>query len=375
METKFCHSCGTEISGSPIFCHSCGIKLIEGSSNFDNNLKIQKTKKPQSHSYYLDPDKIINASLLSENSILINVTKIYDGANFEEVKYALLESKHRDIVFNKTLKRTIIREFEGFFSDKIFEEYIEGRKKLEPQIKSISLELIKEEVINCASDLDIDLVSKFQSLKPNPSFNDAKYILLEMESRNMVEFKNCSNSTYDIHYFNDTKENYLKIKLENELAIDLKKTNKRLDRYEKDNQNSSNEIKEKKEEILLGEDTEEYVEPPKNGILNSSFSVIITIILVLIIFVGLVFYSGNTRKVESSNSVSNECTGVGSQSCIDNVRQNFSNTGKTILGEQYLGDGRFGISFMDSQHPGAYNATISTDCKCNITSSNVSTMR
>ena len=76
-----------------------------------------------------------------------------------------------------------------------------------------------------------------------------------------------------------------------------------------------------------------------------------------------------------SNSTTNDCTGFGSESCISTVRQNFTNTGKTILGEQYLGDGRFGISFMDSQHPGAYNATISTDCKCNIINSNVSTIR
>ena len=373
METKFCHSCGTKISDSPTFCHSCGVKLIEDSSIVDNNLKIQNNEKVQTHSEYLDPDKIINASLLSEDSILINVTKIFDGANFEEVKYALLESKHRDIVFNKTLKRTIIREFEGLFSDKIFEEYIIEKKKLEPQIKSISIKSEKNEVINCASDLDYDLVFKFQSLKPNPSFNDAKYILLEMESRNMVEFEKFSSSTYDIHYINDARENYLKIKIENELAIDLKKTNKRLDRYENDNQIGSIEIKEIKEEILLVEDTEEYVEPPKNGILNLNRGFLIIAIFILLI--SLALYLGDKKNIPSSNSIAEECTGVGSQSCIDNVRQNFNNTGKTILGEQYLGDGRFGISFMDSQHPGAYNATISTDCKCKITSSNVSTIR
>jgi hypothetical protein len=85
--------------------------------------------------------------------------------------------------------------------------------------------------------------------------------------------------------------------------------------------------------------------------------------------------SANSSNISSSNSVAKECNGVGNESCISSVRQNFNNTGKTILGEQYLGDGRFGISFMDSQHPGAYNATISTDCKCNITNSNVSTIR
>jgi hypothetical protein len=57
------------------------------------------------------------------------------------------------------------------------------------------------------------------------------------------------------------------------------------------------------------------------------------------------------------------------------IRSNFENTGKNILEEQYLGDGRFSISFMDSQYPGAYNARISTDCNCNITSTNISTIR
>lgn len=81
------------------------------------------------------------------------------------------------------------------------------------------------------------------------------------------------------------------------------------------------------------------------------------------------------RGTESYNSASNDCTGFGNQGCIEKIRSNFGNTGKNILEERYLGDGRFSISFMDSQYPGAYTARISTDCNCNITSTNVSTIR
>ena len=65
----------------------------------------------------------------------------------------------------------------------------------------------------------------------------------------------------------------------------------------------------------------------------------------------------------------------GNESCISKIRENFSNTGKTILGEEYLGNGKFGISFMDAQHGDAYNATVTTDCNCNVTNVNVSTIR
>ncbi len=78
-------------------------------------------------------------------------------------------------------------------------------------------------------------------------------------------------------------------------------------------------------------------------------------------------------KRSDSSSVSN-C--YGNESCISKVRENFSNTGKTILGEEYLGNGEFGISFMDSQHLGAaYNATVKTDCNCNVLDVNVSAIR
>ena len=116
----------------------------------------------------------------------------------------------------------------------------------------------------------------------------------------------------------------------------------------------------------------------KDESLGKSFKFSIQHIFVgaLILFVLWCLGSFIDNKDSSKiNDGAGNCSGVGSQSCIDKVRQNFTRTGKTILAEEYLGDGRFGISFMDSQHPGAYNATISTDCNCNITNSNVSTIR
>lgn len=61
-----------------------------------------------------------------------------------------------------------------------------------------------------------------------------------------------------------------------------------------------------------------------------------------------------------------ECSGAGNEGCISKIRINFAQTGKNILAEKYLGEGKFGIAFMDSQHPGAYDAIVTTDCKCEI---------
>ena len=86
----------------------------------------------------------------------------------------------------------------------------------------------------------------------------------------------------------------------------------------------------------------------------------------------------NTTKQEDfkknhDSSNSNPC--YGNENCIAKVRNNFKNTGKQILGEQYLGDGKFGISFLDASRGEAYNAYVSTDCNCNVTNVNVSIMR
>lgn len=66
---------------------------------------------------------------------------------------------------------------------------------------------------------------------------------------------------------------------------------------------------------------------------------------------------------------------VGDQNCIGNVRSNFSATGKQKLSEQYLGEGTFGISFLDLDRGEAYNAEVYIDCNCQVKDVNVSMMR
>jgi hypothetical protein len=86
--------------------------------------------------------------------------------------------------------------------------------------------------------------------------------------------------------------------------------------------------------------------------------------------------SSSSTKSQSTSSEpkkSNPC--YGDENCIGKVRSNFESTGKQILGEQYLGDGKFGISFLDANRGESYNADISTDCNCAITNFNVSLMR
>ena len=61
-------------------------------------------------------------------------------------------------------------------------------------------------------------------------------------------------------------------------------------------------------------------------------------------------------------------------SCIDKVKLYFENTNKTILGEEYLGNGQFGFTFLDQNHSGAFTANINTDCNCTITNVQVSTL-
>lgn len=65
----------------------------------------------------------------------------------------------------------------------------------------------------------------------------------------------------------------------------------------------------------------------------------------------------------------------GDRSCISKVRENFNNSGKQILGEEYLENGKFGISFLDPSRGEAYNAVVTTDCNCGLTDVDVSVMR
>lgn len=109
---------------------------------------------------------------------------------------------------------------------------------------------------------------------------------------------------------------------------------------------------------------------------------------VLFIIIAIVFISGsikigssigkgmkndrtNNRSVQSKSGQA--CNG--NEGCIDKVRTNFTNTGKQILGEKYLENGLFGISFLDASKGETYNAEVSTDCNCNIVNVHVSIMK
>jgi hypothetical protein len=135
------------------------------------------------------------------------------------------------------------------------------------------------------------------------------------------------------------------------------------------------------EPILVGQ--AEQIEIKKNQVAKEvgiNITNMHLIVIFLIITIGWLISKNleidifsSSPKFEKSNSSSQNC--IGNQSCISNVRENFNNTGKTILGEEYLGNGKFGISFMDSQHSGAFNATVKTDCNCNVTNVYISTIR
>jgi hypothetical protein len=83
------------------------------------------------------------------------------------------------------------------------------------------------------------------------------------------------------------------------------------------------------------------------------------------------------KKVDDIPKVIEEigCVGFGNESCIDRVRENFINSGNIILGEEYLDNGQFGISFLDPSRGQSYNSKVSTDCNCKIINVVVSVMR
>jgi len=111
---------------------------------------------------------------------------------------------------------------------------------------------------------------------------------------------------------------------------------------------------------------------------------ILTIILAILIFyISFKFTSSTISKsnnstnkvINPSNSEKSGCVGFGNESCIDRVRENFTNTGKQILGEEYLDNGQFGISFLDPSRGQTYNSKVSTDCNCKIINVSVQVMR
>ena len=84
--------------------------------------------------------------------------------------------------------------------------------------------------------------------------------------------------------------------------------------------------------------------------------------------------SNISKEIDTKNNEIG-CSGFGDESCIDEVRENFTNTGKQILGEEYLDNGQFGISFLDATRGQAYNSKVSTDCNCKVINVDISIMR
>lgn len=76
-----------------------------------------------------------------------------------------------------------------------------------------------------------------------------------------------------------------------------------------------------------------------------------------------------TNESNSNYDVS-RCTGNGTEGCISEIRQRFRSTGKDIIGEQYDGDGLFQIQFIE-YGKGTYNASVRTNCDCEIANVNV----
>jgi hypothetical protein len=87
--------------------------------------------------------------------------------------------------------------------------------------------------------------------------------------------------------------------------------------------------------------------------------------------------STSDQKNSNENIIKKEigCSGFGNEGCINEVREHFGKTSVRILGEQYLGDGIFGISFLDPLMGEAYNSRVTTDCNCKVLNVNISIMR
>lgn len=69
------------------------------------------------------------------------------------------------------------------------------------------------------------------------------------------------------------------------------------------------------------------------------------------------------------------CVGQGDENCIEKVREHFGKTSVRILGEKYLGNGLFGISFLDPLMGESYNSEVSTDCNCVVLNVSIHVMR
>jgi len=83
-------------------------------------------------------------------------------------------------------------------------------------------------------------------------------------------------------------------------------------------------------------------------------------------------YNGKEFVPQSQYEKNKSIECIGNQNCIDKVRLNFTSSGKQILNESYLGNGKFKITGLDPIRGITFNSTISTDCKCNLTDVKIS---
>ncbi len=98
---------------------------------------------------------------------------------------------------------------------------------------------------------------------------------------------------------------------------------------------------------------------------NNNLLFTLSIVSLFLISCGNNTSEGNTSENNSSNETQKtEC--IGDQNCISDVRNNFTNTNKTILNESYEGEGIFKITALDPQRGVTFNATVKTDCNCTV---------
>ncbi len=363
-----CTFCGTEISSEFTYCPKCGNKQT------NENVQVSNEIDPIVHfgneKIFLDSSKIVEVALMDGNSLKEILFNAFQGVEFDKIKYALWEVKARQIKLSVNLEKRIIYNYKTYLTDDLQDVYLNQKQYLISIINKKTLELEKEKVIKSASATDEELIQELINLGHRPTLHSAKYILLEMLSREMKEFLQVSNQVHQIDLIPELKPKYDKLKQENELAIYLNKTNKRLNKYEK------NDLANTEEKINVDEPIYELEEEPNSKIYSKWWFWLIVVISISALYSNKNDLASNVKEKNTSNS--NECSGTGNESCINQVRQNFTNSGKTILGERYLGDGRFGISFLDVENlrnrvdNGTYEAAVSTDCNCNLTNVQVS---
>ena len=300
---RYCKGCGELIEIESKFCPSCGVKQSSDNLNKSN----QTYPEPNSESvlenvediFGLDDKKIIDVSLLDEDLLLDIISNAYKGVEFEYIKYALMESFTRQIKLNKTLERRINSNYEGLLTEQLISYYKAKKDNLLNLIKAKIIFLDEDKVIDIASANDDELIEELAKMGNNPSFYRAKYTLLEMLCRDMNEFTKVSSQVIHIEYISELKPKYDKIKRENELAIDLKKTNKRLDKYEKADLGRLDTVE------IIENEVYDYDEEPQPSFYekNNSNLIFLSIVAVIVILGYLLFF-----KKGDSSSYSDEQT-------------------------------------------------------------------